>query len=59
MPSEIPSLDFMSKRRKEQFSALKNETEGFYIIIGLKDRILKMLEEAYDLGYEQGADDHF
>lgn len=59
MPNEILSLDFMSKRRKEQLSALKNETEGFYIIIGLKDRILKMLEEAYDLGYEQGADDHF
>jgi hypothetical protein len=59
MSSEILSLDFMSKRRKEQLSALREETEGFYIIIGLKDRILAMLREAYDLGYEQGADDHF
>ena len=56
MTNEILS---QNKGREGHIAKLKNETEGFYIIIGLKDRILKMLEEAYDLGYEQGADDHF
>lgn len=57
MTNEILSQNFQG--REGHIAKLKNETEGFYIIIGLKDRILKMLEEAYDLGYEQGADDHF
>jgi hypothetical protein len=59
MPSEILSQNYQDKVREGHIAKLKNETEGFYIITGLKDRILKMLEESYDLGYKQGSEDYY
>lgn len=59
MANEILSQSFTDEKREEHLSVLKKETDGFYIINVLKDRILNMLEESYELGYEQGADDHY
>ena len=59
MPNEILSENCTEKMREDHLSALNAEVMGFYIINALKDRILVMLDEAYELGYEQGAEDNY
>ena len=59
MPNEILSENYTEKIREDHLSRLNAEVMGFYIINALKDRILAMLDEAYELGYEQGAEDNY
>lgn len=57
MVNEILSENYTEKMRNDHLSVLNAEVMGFYIINALKDRILAMLDEAYEYGYEQGAAD--
>lgn len=59
-----PGRTFMTSARHHpgretagEFSVLLSLVDDFHVIIGLKDQIRQMLDEAFSMGYEQASAD--
>lgn len=49
----------MSDEKDGRLAPLLAEVDEFHIIIGLNDKIKRLMDDAYDLGYGQGLEDAY
>lgn len=49
----------VSDEKDKRLAPLLAEVDEFHIIIGLKDKIGHLIDDAYDLGYGQGLEDAY